>query len=161
VSEDDPRLNARVDGEVVQPLRVVLDGNGQLEPEARLFSEPGDILIVTSHNDDQRPGFDSRTEQVYLPGDGGRVDLAGVLEFLVERSCNEVLVEAGAGVAGGFVSSGLVDELWVYQSPDMLGSEGRGMCVIPGIGSINDRVAFELEDVCRIGRDLRLVYLPV
>jgi len=160
VREDDPLLNARVDGEVVQPLRVVLDGNGQLDPEARLFSESGKVLIVSSRDDDEGFGFDARTEQVCLRGDDGRVDVAGVLGLLAERSCNEVLVEAGAGVAGAFVSRRLVDELWVYQSPDMLGSGGRGMFVMRGIRSINDRVAFELEDVCKIGRDLRLIYVP-
>ena len=160
VREDDPRLNARIDRQVVQPLRVVLDGNGQLDPEARLFSEPGDILIVTSREDDEGFDFDARTEQICLAGADGRVDVAGVLDLLAERSCNEVLVEAGAGVAGAFVSRGLVDELWVYQSPDMLGSGGRGMFVMRGIRSINDRVVFELEDVCRIGRDVRLIYTP-
>ena len=160
VREDDPRLNARIDGQVVQPLRVVLDGNGQLDPGARLFSETGDVLIVTSREDDEGFDFDARTEQICLTGEDGRVDIAAVLDLLAERSCNEVLIEAGAGVAGAFVSRGLVDELWVYQSPDMLGSGGRGMFVMRGIRSINYRVAFELKDVCRIGRDVRLIYTP-
>ena len=160
VREDDPRLNARLDEDVVQPLRVVLDGNGQLDPSARLFSEPGDVLVITSREDDEGYGFDARTEQVCLQGEDGRVDVAGVLDILAARSCNEVLVEAGAGVAGAFVSRGLVDEIWVYQSPDMLGSGGRGMFVMRGIRSIGDRVRFELKDVSRTGRDLRLIYSP-
>jgi|TARA_B100002052_G_scaffold34744_1_gene26789 diaminohydroxyphosphoribosylaminopyrimidine deaminase/5-amino-6-(5-phosphoribosylamino)uracil reductase len=160
VREDNPRLNARVDEDVVQPLRVVLDGNGQLDPSARLFSESGDVLIVTSREDDEGYGFDARTEQLCLAGEDGRVDVAGVLDILAERACNEVLVEAGAGVAGAFVSRSLVDEIWVYQSPDMLGSGGRGMFVMRGIRSIDDRVKFELKDASRIGRDLRLIYRP-
>ena len=160
VREDNPRLNARVDEDVVQPLRVVLDGNGQLDPSARLFSEPGDVLIVTSRADDEVYGFDARTEQLCLTGEDGRVDVAGLLDLLAERACNEVLVEAGAGVAGAFVSRGLVDEIWIYQSPDMLGTGGRGMFVMRGIRSIGDRVKFELKDVSKIGRDLRLVYSP-
>ncbi|HCX86947.1 MAG TPA: bifunctional diaminohydroxyphosphoribosylaminopyrimidine deaminase/5-amino-6-(5-phosphoribosylamino)uracil reductase RibD [Gammaproteobacteria bacterium] len=160
VKEDNPRLNARVDADVAQPLRVVLDGKGQLDPQARLFSEPGDILIVTSREDDEGFGFDARTEQLCLAGDDGRVDVAGVLDVLAERACNEVLVEAGAGVAGAFVSRGLVDELWVYQSPDILGSGGQGMFVMRGMRSIDDRVEFELKDICRIRRDIRLIYVP-
>jgi len=160
VREDDPRLNARLDEDVVQPLRVVLDGNAQLDPAARLFSEPGDVLVITSREDDEGYGFDARAEQVCLRGEDGRVDVAGVLDILAARSCNEVLVEAGAGVAGAFVSRGLVDEIWVYQSPDMLGSGGRGMFIMRGIRSIGDRVRFELKDVSRTGRDLRLIYSP-
>jgi len=160
VRKDNPRLNARVDANVEQPLRVVLGGSYQLDPQARLFSEPGNILVVTSREDDEGSGFDARTEQICLACDDGQVDVAGVLDVLAEHACNEVLVEAGAGVAGAFVSGGLVDELWVYQSPDMLGSGGRGMFVMQGIRSINDRIEFELKDICTIGRDLRLIYAP-
>ena len=161
IRNDNPRLNARVDGDVVQPLRVVLDGNGQMSLGARLFSEPGQILVVTA-KDTEEAGydFDDRTEQICLTGKGSRVDIAAVLATLAARSCNEVLIEAGAGVAGAFLSGGLVDEIWVYQSPDVLGSGGHGMFVMRGIRTLEERVRLELSDVTRIGRDLRLILRP-
>lgn len=161
IRNDNPRLNARVAGDVVQPLRVVLDGNGQMPLTARLFSEPGHILVVTAKDtEDASYDFDDRTEQICLGGKGSRIDLAAVLATLAARSCNEVLVEAGAVVAGAFLSAGLVDEVWVYQSPDVLGTAGHGMFVIRGIRTLEERVRLELSDVTRIGRDLRLIYRP-
>ncbi|MDP6029418.1 MAG: bifunctional diaminohydroxyphosphoribosylaminopyrimidine deaminase/5-amino-6-(5-phosphoribosylamino)uracil reductase RibD [Arenicellales bacterium] len=161
IRADNPRLNARLDEPVVQPLRVVLVGRSQVDPAARLFSVAGPVLIVGSDENQTASEFDQRTERVCLRGSGGQVDLNQLLDLLAARHCNEVLVEAGAAVAGAFVSGGLVDEVWVYQSPDVLGSGGRGMFVMPGIGSIDDRLRFELSDVCQIGRDLRLVYRPL
>ena len=72
-----------------------------------------------------------------------------------------VLVEAGAGVSGAFLSTGLVDEIVVYSSPDALGSEGRGMFELSGVQGIEDRVQHEVMDVSRIGRDLKIVYRPI
>ncbi len=63
-------------------------------------------------------------------------------------------------MGGLLVSPGLWMETWVYQSSDILGSGGRGMFVMRGIRSIGDRVRFELKEVSRIGRDLRLIYSP-
>jgi diaminohydroxyphosphoribosylaminopyrimidine deaminase/5-amino-6-(5-phosphoribosylamino)uracil reductase len=53
--------------------------------------------------------------------------LKQVLQKLAERGVNEVLVEAGAGVAGAFIAAKLVDELVVYVAPTLLGSDARPM----------------------------------
>ncbi len=160
IRADNPRLNVRLDEPVAQPLRVVLVGRNQIDPTARLFSVDGPVLIAGSDENQMGGEFDQRTERVCLHGSDGQVDLDQLLDLLAARQCNEVLVEAGAAVAGAFVAGGLVDEVWVYQSPDVLGSTGRGMFVLPGIGSMDDRLCFELSTVSQIGRDLRLVYRP-
>ena len=84
--------------------------------------------------------------------------MPGVVELLGRRGCNEILVEAGARVSGAFLSAGLVDEIVIYSSPDVLGSDGRGIFELPGIQGIDDRVCHEILDVSRMGRDLKIVY---
>ena len=69
-----------------------------------------------------------------------------------------VMVEAGADVAGSFLSRNLVDELIVYMAPDVLGSDGRGMFIMPEIRRITDRHSFKIDDVRQFGRDLRIVF---
>ena len=158
VIEDDPRLNARVDALVKQPLRVVLDGNARLEPGAELFSVDGPVLVVTSAQPAADYSFDSRTECIQITGDDGRVDLDRLLTLLAEKKVNEVMVEAGAGVAGAFIARDMVDEIIVYSSPDILGTSGRGMFVIRGIRNIENRVRFEIKNISRLGRDLKVTY---
>ena len=145
VIEDDPRLNARVDEPVKQPLRVVLDGNSRLEPGAELFSVDGPVLLVTSAQPAADYSFDNRTECIQMVGNDGRVDLDQLLTLLAEKQVNEVMVEAGAGVAGAFIARDMVDEIIVYSSPDILSTSGRGMFAIRGIRNIENRVRLELS----------------
>lgn len=158
VIEDDPRLNARVDEPVKQPLRVVLDGNSRLEPGAELFSVDGPVLVVTSAQPAADYSFDNRTECIQMVGNDGRVDLDQLLTLLAEKQVNEVMVEAGAGVAGAFIARDMVDEIIVYSSPDILSTSGRGMFVIRGIRNIENRVRLEIKNISRLGRDLKVTY---
>ncbi len=159
VIADNPRLNPRLDQPVTMPLRVVLDGNGDLTPESSLFTAEGPVLIATLDSVDKKiSGFNAETLHAGLPGEEGRVDLGALLDLLAERGCNEVMVEAGADVAGSFLSRNLVDELIVYMAPDVLGSDGRGMFIMPEIRRITDRHSFKIDDVRQFGRDLRIVF---
>ena len=162
VKADDPRLNARLDSDLVQPVRVVLDGNARLDPGAALFQVDGPVLVVTAgEQDGDAYGFDARTELINLQGDDGRVDLAALVMELGERGCNDILVEAGAGVAGAFAARDLVDEYLLYLAPDLLGSGGRGMFELRGIRNLVDRIPLEIQEVQQLGRDLRLRLRPV
>jgi len=80
------------------------------------------------------------------------------LTLLANKNVNEVMVEAGAGVAGAFIASTMVDEIIVYSSPDILGSGGRGMFDIRGIYNIQNRIRFGIKDISRLGRDLKVIY---
>ena len=162
VTSDNPRLNARLDSDLVQPIRVVLDGKAGLDPGAALFQVDGPVLVVTAGDQDANGhGYDGRTELIKLQGEDGRVDIAALVLELGERGCNDILVEAGAGVAGAFAAGDLVDEYLLYLAPDLLGSVGRDMFVLRGIRSLDDRIPLEIQEVHQLGRDLRLRLRPV
>ncbi len=157
VNADNPRLNARLTEPIVQPLRVIIDSKGQLSSKAALFDVDGSVLVATAGpRRDKSDAFDSRTESITLPDGSGRVDLAALIDELSRRRCNEVLVEAGAGLAGAFAAAGLIDELLIYLAPDLLGSGGRGMFALPQVVSLEHRLRFEINQVKQLGRDLRV-----
>ena len=158
---DDPRLNARIDEEVVQPIRVVLDSNARIKPNASLFSEKGEILLVNnSVKQLDQNTFGSQTETIRLPDGNNQVDLESIVRELGARGCNDILIEAGATLAGNFANTNLVDEYLIYLSPDILGSKSAGMFCLPNINQLTDRIQLSIEDITYFGRDIRLRLRP-
>jgi len=155
---DDPLLNARVDFEVVQPVRVVLDSRLKIPVTAKLLSTPGRCLILTCANNPdktlllQQAGF-----EVYSFADkNGRLDLHQVMSFLAEQQINEVLVEAGSILNGALLVEDLVDEIVVYMASCILGDQGFGLFHFPAIQKMADRKNLTLRDVRQVGQDLKL-----
>jgi diaminohydroxyphosphoribosylaminopyrimidine deaminase/5-amino-6-(5-phosphoribosylamino)uracil reductase len=89
-----------------------------------------------------------------------RCDLAAVLERLAALECNDVLVEAGPAVSGAFLEAGLIDELVLYLAPHLLGSQARPLVETLPLTRLADRHSLVLEDVRRLGDDLRVIARP-
>jgi len=90
----------------------------------------------------------------------GRFELDAVMRLLAAREINDVLVEAGATLAGALLAAGLVDELVLYMAPVLLGAHARPLFDGLGIESMTARFALEFLDTRRIGEDLRLTLRP-
>jgi diaminohydroxyphosphoribosylaminopyrimidine deaminase/5-amino-6-(5-phosphoribosylamino)uracil reductase len=87
------------------------------------------------------------------------VDLAGLLDELGARHCNEVLVEAGPTLAGAFLATGFWDELLVYLAPKLLGSAARPFAELP-IARMADAIGATIVDRAAVGEDVRLRLRP-
>lgn len=181
VLADDPYLTARIDKEVVQPIRVVLDSNLQMPVTANMLTLPGRTLILTCNRTTAvRPeSFDSTQEgpveghtdklqelqkagaEVYqLPENQGRLDLVEVMKFLAGQEINEVLVEAGAVLNGALLAENLVDEWIIYIAPCILGNQGRGLFALPRLQKLTDKKLIRFQDVRHFGQDLKLTLTP-
>ena len=162
VMADDPALNARVDFNAVQPLRVVLDTQLQMPVNAQMGGLPGRSLILTASADEHRKNrLQQAGFEVYrLPEHQGRLDLHEVLDFLAGQQINELLVEAGSTLNGALLAESLVDEWIIYMAPCILGDQGRGLFTLPGMHSMSDKKALKLSDVRQVGPDLKLTFTP-
>ncbi|MGL4206579.1 MAG: bifunctional diaminohydroxyphosphoribosylaminopyrimidine deaminase/5-amino-6-(5-phosphoribosylamino)uracil reductase RibD [Aeromonadaceae bacterium] len=167
---DDPALNVRwaqlpagiqeryPETELRQPLRVLVDSRQRLQPEARLFSLPGPVLLARQVAQGSWP---AQVEQVMLPlAASGKLDLKALLLELGQRGVNEVWVEAGRQLAGALVSGGWVNELILYLAPKLLGEGAQGLLALPQLDSLEQAWQFTLRDVQQIGDDLRLTLVP-
>ena len=153
----DPSLELR--GRV--PLRVVLDPRLTLEPSARIFDEPGPVLVMT--------GIEAPTPSAALAARGAEVlvmpgetcrDIAAVLAELARRGVNELLVEAGPRLGGAFILSGRVDEFILYMAPNLLGHDALPLATLPMLDDLGDRWSFRFADVRQVGTDLKLTLVP-
>lgn len=160
VLADDPALTARVDTEVVQPIRVVLDSGLAMPVDAQLGTLPGRTLILTCSTDQlKKQTLQQRGFEVYrLDEYHGRLDLKQVMTFLAELQINELLIEAGPTLNGALLAENLVDEWVVYMAPCVLGDQGRGLFAVPGMNAMSDKKNFNLADVRQVGPDLKLTF---
>jgi len=172
VLADDPAMNVRIDAaalpgvepatELPQPLRVVLDPQLTISPQAKMLSLPGETLVICA----QVPGVQGEAleaagaQVVQLPGSAGTIELDAVLTHLGQRGINEVLIEAGATLAGAALWQGVVDELIIYTAPHFMGSDGRGLFNLPQLQRMQDRIELDIVDVRMVGRDLRFTIHP-
>ena len=165
VLADDPRLDVRLPASGAgerPPLKAVLDSRLRTPPSARLLRTAGATLIFSGTDADkdcekreQRLG-EMGAEVVRVPRASGGLDLKAVLAELGRRQCNEVMVEAGATLAGALVAANLVDEINLYTAPLILGSTAPPLLHLkaPATGAFAS--AFKLLRTRTLGPDLRL-----
>jgi diaminohydroxyphosphoribosylaminopyrimidine deaminase/5-amino-6-(5-phosphoribosylamino)uracil reductase len=146
VLTDNPRLSARnSQGNATgRPLlRVVVDTKGRMPADARLLGEPGDILWVVGDDIAVDPPTDDVTVLRASLVDG-KIDLAVVLGELGTRGLHNVMIEAGAGLAGAFVENRMVDKVAAFIAPIIIGGTGApGPLAGLGIESLDSAPTLE------------------
>ncbi len=166
---DDPSLNVRLSAadlpgmepgdSIRQPLRVVLDSRLRTPATARMLNLPSETRIAHLPAPDlQRLAalHSAGARLMELPAEGGRIDLVALLLRLAAEGINEVLFETGPTLAGAALAAGLVDELILYLAPHLMGDGARGLFKLPGLERMDQRIPLHIEDLRRIGPDLRL-----
>jgi diaminohydroxyphosphoribosylaminopyrimidine deaminase/5-amino-6-(5-phosphoribosylamino)uracil reductase len=133
------------------PLRVLIDGRLRVPGQAPFF-QAGPSLVATA----QASGGEALQAQGHqvlrLPTADGRVDLAELLRELARRGANEVLVEAGASLAGALAQLDLVDEYLIFVSPKLLGSSARALLEWP-LTRMSQAQNLQIDDIRAVGED--------
>jgi diaminohydroxyphosphoribosylaminopyrimidine deaminase/5-amino-6-(5-phosphoribosylamino)uracil reductase len=148
VLADDPHLTVRDEQGVSaarQPLRVILDTSGRTPTDAAVLDEAAPTLVLTGSD---------------LPIVNGYLDLEAVLGVLHDRGVVHVLLEGGPTLAMSFIAAGLVERVVGYVAPITIGGGGLPALGGEGAASIDKVWRFHLDDVSRVGTDLRIVARP-
>jgi riboflavin-specific deaminase-like protein len=115
---DDPQLTVRrVCGP--NPIRVVLDPQGRLSPDARLLSGDARTIVVTADGTDCK--F-AGVEILSLPATDGNIAPSVILAGLAKLGLRRMLVEGGANTVSRFLQAGCLDRLHVVIAPLILGA---------------------------------------
>ncbi len=139
------------------PLRLLIDGRLRLPLDAPFF-QAGPALVVTAGADDPRYAAAGHI-LLSIPGADGRVDLHQLLAELARRDINEVLVEAGPGLAGAFAQLGLVDEYQLFIAGKFLGSTARPLLDWP-LARMSEAPALKITEMRAVGDDWRVTAIP-
>lgn len=126
---DDPMLTVR--GEVVPrkpPVAVLLDRRGRMPTALRaLGSGSGPRAIVATapgKAEDLARQLHGRADVLAVPARDARLDLAVLLKTLQKRGVRSVLCEGGGVLAASLLREGLVDRLYLFVAPVVIGESG-------------------------------------
>jgi riboflavin biosynthesis pyrimidine reductase len=114
---------------------------------ARVLKQPGPVLIFTaSDNAARAERLWAKGVEVLRVGQDGRGLLrwTEVLAALYRRQVQTLLIEGGATVASSALEAGIVDKVYVFQSPRIL---GPGRSFSHGLAARELRQAIVLERV--------------
>lgn len=155
VRENELGLEAQWASEIIkrQPLRVVLDSQGQISAQANILKQAGTTIVAVAKG--VKPTLGQDIKILELPKGETGLDLNQLLKALAERQCNEVLVETGATLAGEFVRQGLVDEMVLYMAPCFMGSDARPILNWT-LQAMSQKQNVKIIDNRMVGDDIRL-----
>lgn len=157
VLADDPslRVKERFVPEPHHPLRIILDSRGRTPETARCLGK-GECLIVTSDRCER-----SIPHAEMLRCGGHQVDLHRLMSSLTSRGVRNLLVEGGSRVLWSFLSAGLLDELYVYAAPLVIGgTRSPTPAAGPGFTSIEECPPLQYVSVERLGEGVLLHAVP-
>jgi len=146
---DNPQLTVRrVAGP--HPVRVVIDPNGRLCDDARLFAENGvRRLVITAQGSRCAPP--RGVETIALPAVGGHIAPAAILGALAGCGLRRILIEGGANTVSRFLVAGCLDRLHVTVAPVILGGGGPGL-ILPPLERADDAQRMPMQ-IYRVGDD--------
>ena len=141
------------------PLRILIDGRLRVPLDAPFF-QAGPALVVTCADAAAHPQYaQGGHELLSLRGDDGQVDLPKLSIELARRGINEVLVEAGASLAGAFARQGLVDEYQLFIAAKFMGSTARPLLDWP-LERMSEAAPLQIIEMTAVGDDWRVIAVP-
>ncbi|MSP78508.1 MAG: bifunctional diaminohydroxyphosphoribosylaminopyrimidine deaminase/5-amino-6-(5-phosphoribosylamino)uracil reductase RibD [Dehalococcoidia bacterium] len=163
---DNPQLTARDAADKPlpkQPLRVVVDTQGNLPLTARMLKEPGKTLVAVANASPVKKAalIQARAEVLEVPAQNGSVDLRSLLQQLGKRQVTSVLVEGGGTLLSSLFALDLVDKVYTYIAPCIVGGREAPTPVEgAGIPSLASAVTLERVRSERVGNDILIVGYP-
>jgi diaminohydroxyphosphoribosylaminopyrimidine deaminase / 5-amino-6-(5-phosphoribosylamino)uracil reductase len=165
---DNPRLTTRLSplstwrregpADIRHPLRIVADSRGRSPLSAEIFDPalPGKTVLATTaatpsiHCDE----LTARGVEIWtLPADeNGRVSLHALLDEIGRRGMLTLLVEGGSELLGAFFAEKLLDRVWAFVAPIIIGGrDAPGPVGGSGIEALSQAIRLRQLQVEMIG----------
>ena len=161
VIRDDPLLTTRLRvGEGRDPLRIIVDSRCRTPLEARVIKHRSRVptVIATTEGSprERREALRQSGAEVWvLRSRGERVDLQHLLEEMGKREIISVLLEGGPTLNAGALEAGIVDKLYFFIAPIIIGGrEAPGPVGGEGAARLSAAARVTEVQVERLGEDL-------
>lgn len=149
VIEDNPMLTARVDGGK-NPIRIVVDSSLKIDINANVVQDKSaKTIVATTDKADKDKILKLQAQDVDVivvdKDENDKVDIEKLLDILGQQNICSILVEGGATLSGSFVAKKLVDKVYFFIAPKIVGGK-EAKTPVAGTGILNLQEALALKD---------------
>ena len=160
VLKDDPMLTART-REGRDPYRIVFDTRLRIPENAKVVDlSPSKTIVATTEmaSQDKIERLRKKGLRILISDSkSGKVDLKASLLKLGEMGMMSLLVEGGSQINGSFLDQGLIDKIFLFLSPKLIGDPlAPGIFSGAGFASLKEAISIKDLKVRRIGKDILL-----
>lgn len=145
VCADNPHLGTHTKGKR-DPLRVILDSHLRLPITAAVLRDKNTLIVTTKTADPKKIRYLSDRGIELVQYDQSKITISWLLEELYRRQVISVLVEGGSAVLGSFVDEKLIDKVYAFHAPILIGGR-QAVPAIAGDGVVNIKDALHLQQV--------------
>lgn len=150
VIEDNPMLTARVDGGK-NPIRIVVDSSLRIDINANVVQDKSaKTIVATTDKADKDKILKLQAQDVDVivvdKDKNDKVDIEKLLDILGQQNICSILVEGGATLSGSFVAKKLVDKVYFFIAPKIVGGK-EAKTPVAGTGILNLQEALALKDI--------------
>ena len=136
-----------------QPIRIVLDTNCRTPIDSQVVNNAAKTLIIIGKECNKK--FLNNVELIKCKIDEkGLIDLENLIQILKNKGIKKLMVEGGSTVIGSFLKSNLVDDLFVYVAPIIIG----GINTPTLVKNIDENINLKLVETKKIGLGILLHY---
>lgn len=168
VKADNPSLTTRLEGITGKdPRRIILDTRLTFPEDANMLQldSDSDTIIVcgagASGNSDVSEKMNRLKSQgvtlIETPLKNGLIDLNILMKQLAEYGLTSLLIEGGSRVIGSALNAGIVDKVFLFYAPKILGGDdGIPICRGTGPELMKDSIKLKDMKVCQSGSDIMI-----
>jgi diaminohydroxyphosphoribosylaminopyrimidine deaminase/5-amino-6-(5-phosphoribosylamino)uracil reductase len=163
IQADDPSLTTRLDSEDgLDPVRIILDTHLSISTGARILQleSNSDTILVTGNGVDakkKRALEKNGVRFLELPVKNDGIEMPPLLDRLGKMDITSLLIEGGSRVITSALSSGIVDKVFFFYAPKILGGDdGIPICQGPGPELMEDCIRVKHIRVQRFDDDVMI-----
>lgn len=145
-------------------LRCVIDSQLRTPPASALLREPWPPVLIFCSPEapaERRRVLESASAEIVVcSGAGKLVPPREILEELARRGVLGVIVEGGGVTHGHFLSAGVVDKIYWYLAPALLGDSASVSALTTGETPLAKAWRGRIADSISLGEDVLLTLYP-
>ena len=155
---DNPKLTNRNSDALCQPHRIVFLAHGELDTSSHFFSDTHSKRFLFAGKQVSSEHLKSLEQQGVFVFQSQKIysSCKEVLDFLYSQNVYSVMVEGGAKLISSFVREKLVDRLYLFLAPSLIGSEGKSWCGNLQLEELKEQPKLKIQKIKKYQEDILL-----